>query len=123
MSEKIKSVSQIVTEELLAVNVGSGDVRVFATPMMIALMEKAAALCAEDVISPGQTTVGANLNVNHTAPTPLGKTVTATACLTEQQGKKLVFTVSAEDGNQQIGSGTHTRYIVEKALFEQKAGV
>ncbi|MGL6225080.1 MAG: thioesterase family protein [Thermoguttaceae bacterium] len=118
-------VTRLVREEMLAVHVGSGTVRVLATPMMIALMEEASVLCAEPLLLPGQTTVGTHVDVVHTAATPVGGVVRARAELKEQDGKRLVFAVSAEEilGETEvlpIGKGTHTRYVVVQERFGER---
>ncbi|WRS27326.1 thioesterase family protein [Oscillospiraceae bacterium MB08-C2-2] len=110
-----------VTQENTAAAVGSGSVAVFATPMMIALMEKAAAGCIVPALQPGQTSVGTQIQTTHSAATPVGKTVTATATVTLVDRRKVVFDVSAHDGAQEIGKGTHTRFIVEEEAFMAKA--
>lgn len=115
------TVEKTVVAEYLAKNVGSGDVSVFATPMMIAMMEEAAAAAVKPFLKEGQTTVGAFIGTSHTAPTPLGMIVWATAKVTSVDGKKIEFSVSAKDEATSIGEGVHTRYIIEKERFEQKA--
>lgn len=112
-----------VTEAMLAKNVGSGDVNVFATPTMTAIMEAAAAEAVKKYLEEGQTTVGGFISTTHTAATPLGMKVRATAAVTAVEGKKLSFTVRAEDERGTIGEGTHTRFIVSKERFEQKAAI
>ncbi len=112
--------SLTVMEAHLAPTVGSGRVAVFASPMMIALMEAAAIDCVEQLLPPGYITLGMHLDVTHSAPTPIGATVTATAELQAIDGRKLVFTISAHDGFDTIGNGTHIRVIVDRARFEAK---
>lgn len=111
-----------VTEEQLACKVGSGLVRVFATPMMIAGMEGTAAGSVADVIGEGKTTVGMHINVSHVAATPLGMKVRFETELTEiaPNGKVLTFAVRAFDEAGLIGEGTHQRAIVDKERFEAK---
>jgi fluoroacetyl-CoA thioesterase len=109
--------SVVVNEDRLATEVGSGTVRVFATPMMIALMEAAAVDCVDGHLPDDHLSLGLHLDVSHTAPTPPGATVTATATLTAIDGRKLTFAVVAEDGRERIGSGTHTRVVVDRPRF------
>lgn len=111
----------VVTDENTAIAAGSGSLPVFATPFMVALMENAAANCAEKFLEEGSTTVGTLLNVNHTAATPVGMKVTACAELTEAEGRKLTFKVTAWDEKGEIGSGTHERFIVYSEKFLKKA--
>jgi len=110
----------VVSEELLAVNVGSGKVRVFATPMMIALIEKTASLSVEAELAEGQTTVGTLLNVSHCAATPLGMKVWAETELMEIDRRRLVFKVAAYDEAGLIGEGTHERFIIDQEKFQSK---
>lgn len=101
----------------LAPQVGSGNAPVFASPMMIAAMEGAAVDCVEALLPDGFQSLGTHLDINHTAPTPLGLTVTATATLTSVEGRKLTFSVTAHDGVEPVGKGTHTRVIVDTPRF------
>ncbi len=110
----------IVEERHLACNVGSGDLRVLATPMMMALMENAAMLAVADSLEEGSTTVGGHIESSHIKPTGIGHTVTATATLTAVEGRKLTFDVEAADEEGTIGKGTHIRFIVGAERFMQK---
>lgn len=110
----------VVKKEDLAVTLGSGDLEVLATPAMMALMENAAMLAVKDVLPDGSTTVGSQISSTHLKPTAEGKTVTATAILTDVEGRKLTYKVSASDENGVIGEGTHVRYIVDINRFMSK---
>lgn len=114
---------RVVTEDLLACNVGSGKVAVFATPMMIVGIENTAAGSVEGELAEGQTTVGTLMNMSHVAATPLGMRVRFETELTEiaPNGRMLTFHVAAYDEAGLIGEGTHQRVIVDKARFEAKA--
>ena len=112
-----------VTDEVTAAAVGSGMLPVFATPSMIALIEKAAAESVAPQLDAGMTTVGTKLDVAHTAATPVGMTVRAETELTEIDGRRLVFTVRAFDELGEIGSGTHERFIVNAEKFLAKAEI
>lgn len=112
--------TMIVEEKHLACNVGSGDLPVFATPMMMALMENAAMLCVADELEDGSSTVGGQISSSHLKPTGLGKTVTATAELISAEGRKLRFKVSASDEGGLIGEGEHLRFIIDKEKFMSK---
>lgn len=100
--------------------VGSGNLEVFATPMMVALMENAAMNCVTPFLSEGTTTVGGHISTSHIAPSPLGAVITSTATLTHVENKKLTFSVVAKDGEKTIGEGTHVRFIVEIDKFLNK---
>lgn len=113
--------SQLLVEERhLAINVGSGDLSVLATPVMVMLMENAAMKSVADTIADDETTVGAQVSVSHLRPTPLADTVNATATLVEIDGRKLTFRVIAEDSKGLVGEGTHVRYIVNRERFVSK---
>lgn len=109
-----------VQEKDSAKEVGSGDLSVYSSPMMIALIENAALNCVSDDLPDGYSTVGINVNVNHIAATPIGMNVKATATLTEIKGKKLIFSVEAYDEKGKIGEGTHVRYIINTKKFLEK---
>lgn len=110
-----------VTDKVTAAAVGSGMLPVFATPSMIALIEKAAAESVAPQLEAGTTTVGTRLDVAHTAATPVGMTVRAVTELIEIDGRRLIFTVQAFDDAGEIGSGTHERFIVNAEKFLAKA--
>ena len=103
-----------------AAHVGSGCEAVLATPVMIALMEAAAVDATEHLLEPGHTSLGIRIAVDHTAPTPIGRFVTASAKLIEIKGRRLFYRVTAEDGVRQIGSGEHTRAIVAIDEFRRR---
>ncbi len=103
-----------------ALALGSGDMKVFATPAMVALMENAAMNAVAAHLEAGQTTVGSQITTTHIKPSALGATITATATLTAVEGRKLSFAVEAHDGETLIGSGTHVRYIVDRERFLAK---
>ena len=110
-----------VTEDKLAKNVGSGLVRVYATPQRIALIEKTAVLSVEPYLEDGQSTVGTLVNVTHCAATPAGMKVHAETELVEVDRRKLTFKVSAYDERGLIGEGVHERFIIDIAKFQAKA--
>ncbi len=111
----------VVTEDKLARNVGSGLVRVYATAMMIALTEKAAVLSVEPFLEEGQGTVGTLVNMSHVSATPLGMKVWAETELVEIDRRKLTFKVAAYDERGLIGEGTHERFIIDNRRFQEKA--
>lgn len=106
-----------VEEKHLAINVGSGDLRVLATPAMIALMEQAAMMTVAEHLPEGSTTVGGYIGSSHIKPTAFGKKISATAVLTKAEGKKLTFSIKAEDEEGTIGEGEHIRFIVDREKF------
>lgn len=110
-----------VTEDTLASATGSGAVDVFSTPNLVLLMEEASVEAVKDYLEDGETTVGTMVNIRHLAVTPPGLTVTATAVLTEVDGRRLVFEVSAHDGVDIVGQGTHERFVVDRAKFIEKS--
>ena len=114
------TVTEAVTEDKTALSVGSGSLRVYATPAMLALIEKAACKALEGLLAEGETTVGTLLNVKHLAATPVGMQVSATAELIERDGRKFVFSVTASDECGVIGEGTHERFLVISDKFTDK---
>ena len=128
----LKHTSELdVTHEVTALNLGSGDMEVFATPAMMALMENAAMLAVDQELPTEQTTVGSYINCTHLKPSPIGAEIIATAQLVKVDGRKLDFHVVAmqmptEDEEKAgkepvvIGEGEHTRYIVDRERFLSK---
>lgn len=114
-----KTVSQADT----AIAFGSGGVRVFATPMMIAIMENAALKAVDSYLPEDYATVGLSLNVKHMAATPVGMKVRAKAELIGLEGKKLTFKVEAFDESEKIGEGIHERYIIQLSRFLEKTSL
>ncbi len=112
--------SVVVKESDTAAALGSGDLPVFATPAMTALMENAAMLAVAAELPEGSTTVGGSINVNHLRPTAVGAEVSATATLEKVDGRKLYFNVIAMQGEAVIGEGTHLRFIVDRERFMAK---
>ena len=110
----------VVNKDNLAITLGSGDLEVFATPALVALMENAAMKAVADSLPEGSTTVGAMMQTSHVKPSAIGETVTATAVLKEIDGRKLTFEVSASDTKGIVGEGTHIRYIVDREKFMSK---
>ena len=111
---------QIVTPGMSAARVGSGLVDVFATPMLVALVEQT---CYESVLphlDEGQGTVGTLVNVSHLSATPIGRRVWCDSELTEVDRRRLVFSVKAFDECGLIGEGTHERFVIDTAKFMEK---
>ena len=110
----------VVTETNTAEALGSGDMAVFATPAMVALMENAAMLAVAAELPEGSATVGTQMNTSHIKASPLGAVITASAELTAVDGRKLTFAVKAWDEKGVIGEGEHTRFVVDRARFLSK---
>ena len=114
-------VGTLVEREDTAKEVGSGDLLVYATPCMVALMEGAACDAIAEALPESQTTVGIALNIEHISATPVGLDVRAEAEVTAVEGKVITFAVRAYDEAGEIGSGTHKRVIVNTQKFLEKA--
>lgn len=110
----------VVSDANTAQTMGSGDLPVFATPAMVALMEHAALTAVAAALPEGSTTVGSEMNCSHIKPSKLGSQISATAVLTAVEGRKLTFTVGACDEQGIIGEGVHVRFVVDRARFMEK---
>jgi len=110
----------LVGEEHTAPRVGSGRVRVLATPVMINLMEAAALDAVERLLPAGHQSLGTHLNVGHYAATPVGMRLRATAVVTKIEGRTIEFRVEAFDEKERVGDGTHTRVVVNVERFDQR---
>lgn len=110
-----------VTDADTAIAHGSGTLSVLATPALAALMERTAWESIAPALEPGQTTVGTALSLEHTAPTPVGLTVTCESTLVAIDRRALTFKLTARDERGPIGSATHARFIVDAARFQAKA--
>jgi len=115
------AVERIVTEADTARALGSGDVDVFGTPALIAACEEASVLAVKPHLDDEQTTVGTRIELEHLAPTPVGRRVTATAVLDGVDGRSLTFIVSAIDETGEIARGSHNRVIVGRERFLETA--
>lgn len=109
-----------VNQNNTALALGSGDMEVFATPAMIALMENAAMNAVAPHLEAGQTTVGTQITTSHIKASALGATISATATLTAVDGRSLTFAIAAREGDKIIGEGSHTRFIVDRERFLAK---
>ena len=103
-----------------ALAMGSGDMEVFATPAMVALMEHAAMMAARELLQEGDSSVGIEISTSHLKASRIGSTVRATATLESRDGRRLQFRIEAYDGDTLIGEGSHTRFIVDRARFLAK---
>ncbi len=118
LQEGLRHTSQLTVDETVtAIAMGSGDMPVLATPVMMALMENAAMLAVADHLPEGSTTVGGHISSSHLKPSKLGDTITATATVTRVDGRKIEFKVEAHCGDTLLGEGTHLRFIVDKEKF------
>jgi fluoroacetyl-CoA thioesterase len=109
-----------VTEALTARHLGSGGVLVYATPAMIALMEGAAVAAIDPLLPAGQASVGVAVSIRHLAATPVGHQVRARAEVTSIEGRQVTFTAQAWDEQELIGEGSHTRFVVDVARYQQR---
>lgn len=112
-----------VADSNLACTMGSGDLPVFATPAMIALIEKTASESVIPYLEMGTSTVGTHLDIAHSSATPIGMTVVCETELVEIDRRRLVFKVRVYDKAGDVGSGTHERFIVDARKFMDKAGL
>jgi predicted thioesterase len=110
----------IVDDAHTAPRVGSGRVRVLATPVMINLMEAAALDAVEALLPAGHQSLGIKLDVSHHAATPVGMRIVATARLVGVEGRRLRFEVEARDEKETIGGGTHERVVVNVERFDER---
>lgn len=111
----------VVTADNTAVAMRSGDVPVFATPALVALMEESAVAALAPYLEAGQTSVGVQVQVRHLAATPVGVPVRAVARVMLIEGRRVTFRVVAYDEKQSIGEGQHERMIVDRARFLERA--
>lgn len=110
----------VVTDTVTAIAVGSGNMPVLATPMMMALMENAAMLAVEEELPEGCTTVGGYIESSHLKPSKIGDIVKAIAEVTKVDGTKIEFKVAAYSGDTLLGEGTHLRFVVNRERFMSK---
>lgn len=110
----------VVGREQTAPFVGSGRIAVLATPVMINVIEAAALAAIEQALPSGHQSLGIHLDVSHTAATPVGLRVTATAEVVRLEGRTVTFRVEARDEFESIGGGTHQRVVVSVARFDER---
>ena len=121
----VREVGDVVCDKNTAAAMGSGTLPVYATPAMVALMERAAAELVEELLPEGWTSVGIAMQLAHTAATPCGMHVRARAEVTAVDGRRITYRISAGDDSGEIGHGTHERFAVagEKFLSRAKAKI
>jgi fluoroacetyl-CoA thioesterase len=112
--------SVVVTRELTVAHFHPGLPEAYGTPLMIYLMEIAAGDAIQPFLPEGWASVGVAVSVQHLAPTPVGRTVTATATVTAVDQKTITFAVTAHDGVELIGTGTHVRAPIEVSRFNKR---
>jgi fluoroacetyl-CoA thioesterase len=110
----------VVGPEHTAPFVGSGRIAVLATPVMINVIEAAALAAVEHLLPAGHQSLGIHLDVSHTAATPVGLRVTASAEVIAVEGRTITFRVEAHDDYETIGGGTHQRVVVSVARFDER---
>ena len=110
----------VVGEQHTAPRIGSGRIRVLATPVMINLIEAAALAAVEQSLPEHHQSLGTHLDVSHVAATPVGMRVRATAEVTKVEGRTIFFRVRAEDERELIGEGTHERVVVNLDRFDAR---
>lgn len=110
-----------VTPEMAASELGSGDVTVLATPAVLTLVERVAVAAVAGSVEPGSTTVGARVELDHLAPTPVGALVSASARLEAVEGRRLTFSFEVSDPVGPVARGTHLRVLVGREAFEESA--
>ena len=113
-------IDRVVTENDTAAKAASGSVEVLATPVMIAWMEEASLHLAQKGLEEGLTTVGTEVNIKHLKGTLVGKTVKVLSTLKEIDRKRLVFDVEVIEDGVAVGTGSHTRFIIDTAKFYEK---
>lgn len=114
-------IEKVVTEDMLAVNVGSGSLRVLATPTVVALMEEASTKLADTFLDEGLTTVGTMVEIQHISPSPIGAKIKVESKLISNDGRSFKFEVIAYDNAGMIANGTHNRVSVKSEKFQKKA--
>ena len=117
MNTKVE-IERIVETSGMASTMKSGSLDVLATPQMIAWMEEAACLCLD--LEEGMTSVGTLMNVEHVKASPKGANIRIVAQITNQEGRKISFSVQAFQGEQLIGTGVHERFVVQAEKFIKK---
>lgn len=107
----------IVQEQHSASQVGSGSLRVLATPIMIARIERNSHQLLAERLPPGYSSVGAQINIRHLAPSPVGSTIRIRSEIQLVEGLRVMFIVQAWDQDEEIGTGEHTRFVIEEDRF------
>ncbi|HVS26215.1 MAG TPA: thioesterase family protein [Burkholderiales bacterium] len=114
------SAEMTVAEQHIAPHIGSGHVKVLATPVLVTLMEAAALEAVHGLLPEGYQSVGTRIDVHHFAATPVGMRVTVSAEVIKVDGRSITFRLIAEDEKERIGEGSHERIIINVARFDQR---
>lgn len=114
------SAEMMVEEHHTAPHIGSGHVKVLATPVMVILMEAAALDAIKGLLPEGYQTVGTRIDVRHFAATPVGMRVTASAKIINVDGRTITFHLAVDDEREPIGEGRHERVIINVARFDER---
>lgn len=109
-----------VNENNIAKTLRSGELNVYATPSMVALMEEAAYKSIQGKLEQSKGSVGTLMNIKHLSSTPIGMEVTAKSEVIEVDRRRIVFKVEAFDERGKIGEGTHERFIIDNEMFQMK---
>ncbi|MCJ7707262.1 MAG: thioesterase family protein [Anaerolineales bacterium] len=109
--------TQVVTDELTAGHIGSGSLRVYATPAMLMFIERSCVALLAPHLEEGRTTVGLAVQLRHLAPTPLGKTVRARVELVSVEGNLLTLRAEVWDEVEKVGEAEHRRAVIDVARF------
>lgn len=121
-----KEATYVVLEEHTAIHIGSGSLRVLATPWMIAFMERTARDLLSEHLPQGYSSVGVRVDVRHLAPSAVGSTVTVQAVVQSVDGAKVNLRIEARDQVEPIGAGEHQRVVIDEERFlrrvQAKAG-
>lgn len=118
---KTYSITRKVEENMLAVNVKSGSLRVLATPVVVAIMEEASSKFADTILEDGLTTVGTKIEIEHISPTPFGGEIFVESTIVRNDGRFFEFEVTASDNMGVIARGKHNRVAVNSEKFQMKA--
>jgi predicted thioesterase len=110
-----------VTDSDTAQAMGSGDVPVLATPRVLALAEAATVVVTAARMPAGMTTVGTRVELDHKAPTPIGRKVIVLAQLAKVDGRRLLFEVTVTDGSTTVAEGRVERILVDRHRFLERA--
>ena len=111
------TIEEITSEATSAISLGSGTLEVYATPAMIALMEKASMMCVEKYLNDDETTVGGAVNIKHLKPTALGRIVICKSEIEEVSGTRIEFGLKVHEADKLVGTGVHTRFIINQTSF------
>jgi fluoroacetyl-CoA thioesterase len=110
-----------VTDADTAQALGSGDVPVLGSPRVLALAEAATVAATARQLPGGMTTVGTRAEVEHRAPTPVGRRVTALATLAKVDGRRLLFEVVVRDGDDVVAEVRVERVVLDRQRFISRA--